>query len=218
MTGERWGFALVAGIVLVLLVSSVSVVANPDIMYESERFMLNEWNQDDLAQLADEAGYAIRILVEEGKCKGLPENRDVGCKGKDWTPPVYQFINCNNYTFSAAEKQINIDLNSIGIRFETDEFKISIGRYTSHSSDYDIRIFLGENFDLESTKQMIENELKKLGLVDESFSLKLNEIEYDPIYLLENSRTGYTDTNTIIIISVIIIIVVLVIILAYRKK
>ncbi len=57
---------------------------------------------DDVIERAEELGYGIQIVIEESKCLKPLENG--GCKGRDYSDPIYEYINSDANNFFSLRK------------------------------------------------------------------------------------------------------------------
>jgi len=125
-------------------------------------------------------GYAIRIFISPATCNGIPLKPGDGCKGKDRSPPVYNFINVNynlsdyNNEYPLIEgawemspKWIAINEDNIVIEIERKgyTYKISCGINITHSScSGSYMIF--EDTEKNKIKEDLIYELNKLGVIN----------------------------------------------------
>ena len=84
-----------------------------------------KYDNEVLLEKAKMQGYTIRLVKSEAGCKNhLPDN---GCKGRDYIPPVYEFLNAKNEgEFLGTLKRLYYYNDRFKMNFKTEGYWFSV--------------------------------------------------------------------------------------------
>lgn len=163
---------------IVFISGCIQQISEPKIMqsglhYDTKINKMN-YNISKVVEQANLESYAIRILKTPSGCRNpLPSG---GCKGGDYIPAEYEYINTENETmWGISPKWIAInEENSMAIYFYIDDYWVHIlAPYPNNEDQWSIKFVPLKEIQTKNAKEIINQEFVKIGILSKGSKINM---------------------------------------------